>query len=60
MSEAVRQYALTVAAKIAPGDVLHYHVGLPVAVVMSAVILVGGTLLAIDRLRSFSVTGETS
>jgi ABC-2 type transport system permease protein len=56
----IHQYALTVATRIAPTDLLHSHVGLPVAIVMSAVFLVGGTLVAIDRLRSFSVTGETS
>jgi ABC-2 type transport system permease protein len=56
----VHQYALTVATRIAPTHLLHSHVGLPVAVVMSAVFLVAGTVVAIDRLRSFAVTGETS
>jgi hypothetical protein len=27
---------------------------------MSAVFLVGGTVLAVDRLRSFTLTGETT
>ncbi|OLB73640.1 MAG: ABC transporter permease [Actinobacteria bacterium 13_2_20CM_2_71_6] len=56
----IRQYAATVADRIAPSDLLQTHVGLPVAIVMSAVFLVGGTLVAIDRLRSFTLTGETS
>ncbi len=56
----IHQYALTVAARIAPSDLLRGHVGLPVAIIMSAVILVGGAILAIDRLRSFTVAGETS
>jgi ABC-2 type transport system permease protein len=56
----IHQYAVTVADRIAPNDVLVSHVGFPVAVAMSAVFLVGGTVLAIDRLRSFAVTGETS
>jgi ABC-2 type transport system permease protein len=56
----IHQYALTVAARIAPTSLLHSHVGLPVAIVMSAVFVVGGTMLAIDRLRSFAVAGETS
>jgi ABC-2 type transport system permease protein len=56
----VHQYALTVATRIAPTDLLHSHVGFPTAVAMSAVFLVGGTVLAIDRLRSFTLTGETS
>jgi len=31
-----------------------------VAVIMATVLTVGATVLAIDRLRSFSVAGETS
>ena len=56
----IHQYALTVAAKIAPSDLLHTHVGLPVSLITTAVFLVAGTVLAIDRLRSFTLTGETS
>jgi len=56
----IHQYALTIATRIAPTDLLRSHVGLPLAVVMSAVFLVAGTVLAIDRLRSFAVTGETN
>jgi ABC-2 type transport system permease protein len=56
----IHQYALTVAEAVAPDSLVHGRIGLPVALVMSAVFLVGGTLLAIDRLRSFAVTGETS
>jgi ABC-2 type transport system permease protein len=39
---------------------LNGRVSMPVAVVMSAVFLVGGTVLAVDRLRSFTLTGETT
>jgi ABC-2 type transport system permease protein len=60
MALSIHQYAVTIAARIGPAHLLHTHVGLPVAVIMSAVILVGGTVLAIDRLRSFALTGETS
>jgi ABC-2 type transport system permease protein len=56
----IHQYAVTIADRIAPNDVLVSHVGFALAVVMSAVILAAGTVLAIDRLRSFAVTGETS
>ena len=56
----IQQYAVTIAAHITPGSVLHARLSLPVAVVMSAAFAVGGTLLAIDRLRSFRLTGETS
>jgi ABC-2 type transport system permease protein len=35
-------------------------VSLPVSVAMTFIFAVGATLLAIDRLRSFSVVGETT
>jgi ABC-2 type transport system permease protein len=56
----IQQYAVTIAANITPGSVLHARLSLPVALVMSAAFAVGGTLLAIDRLGSFRLTGETS
>jgi ABC-2 type transport system permease protein len=56
----IQQYAVAIAANIAPSPVLHPRLSLPVAVVMSAAFAVGGTLLAIDRLRSFRLAGETS
>jgi len=56
----IHQYAVTLASRIAQTQLLHNHVGLPVAIVMSAVFLVGGTVLAVNRLSSFAVTGETS
>lgn len=55
----IHQYSLTIAEHIAPTDVLRHQVGLPVSVVLSAVVVVAGTVLAIDRLRSFTLTGET-
>jgi ABC-2 type transport system permease protein len=56
----IQQYVLTIAAKTTSSPLLHSRVSLPVAVAMSAAFAVGGTLLAIDRLRSFTLTGETS
>jgi ABC-2 type transport system permease protein len=56
----IHQYALSVMHAIAPNAPVGAHVGLPAALVMTGVFLVGGTLLAIDRLRSFTVAGETS
>ena len=44
----VHQYALTIANRLAPTDLLKAHVGFPTAVVMSVVFLVAGTLVAID------------
>ena len=56
----VRQYVLTVSDKVSGSDYLTSTVSLAVAIAMAAVFVVGGTILAIDRLRSFSVAGETS
>jgi ABC-2 type transport system permease protein len=56
----IHQYVLTVAHEFAPGGLLVSHVGWPAALVMSGVFIVGATIVAIDRLGSFTVTGETS
>ncbi|WP_262283918.1 ABC transporter permease subunit [Micromonospora sp. MA102] len=56
----IQQYVIALADRIAPTELLATDVSVPVASVMSALIAVGFTALAIDRLRSFSVAGETS
>jgi ABC-2 type transport system permease protein len=56
----IEQYVLTLAERVSHSDVLTSTVSLPVAVAMTFIFAVGATLLAIDRLRSFSVVGETS
>lgn len=56
----IQQYALTIAAKVGDSTLPPTRVSLPVAVVMSAVFLIVGTALAIERLRSFTLTGETN
>ncbi|MBF9134946.1 ABC transporter permease [Plantactinospora sp. S1510] len=56
----IQHYVMTVADTIAPTTLLEGRVSLPVAIVMSGVFTIGFTVLAIDRLRSFSVAGETS
>ncbi|MET8911275.1 ABC transporter permease subunit [Micromonospora sp. NPDC004551] len=56
----IQQYVIALADRIAPTDLLATNVSVPVASVMSALIAVGFTVLAVDRLRSFSVAGETS
>lgn len=56
----IQQYVLTIAAKTTSSPLLPDRVSLPVAIVMSAVFAVGATLLAIERLRSFTLAGETS
>jgi ABC-2 type transport system permease protein len=56
----VQQYVQTVADKVSGSDLLTGSVSLPVSLGMAAAFVVVGTVLAIDRLRSFSVAGETS
>ncbi|WCN80754.1 ABC transporter permease subunit [Micromonospora sp. LH3U1] len=56
----IQQYVITLADRIAPTGLLESGVSVPVASVMTALVSVGFTVLAIDRLRSFSVAGETS
>ncbi|MEU4370069.1 ABC transporter permease [Micromonospora chersina] len=56
----IQQYVIALADRIAPTEMLATDVSVPVAAVMSALVAVGFTVLAIDRLRSFSVAGETS
>ncbi|MGC4807553.1 ABC transporter permease subunit [Micromonospora sp. DT233] len=56
----IQQYVIALADRIAPTALLEGGVSVPVAAVMTALISVGFTVLAIDRLRSFSVAGETS
>jgi ABC-2 type transport system permease protein len=56
----IEQYVITIADRIAPTTMLDGKVSLPVAVVLSAIFVIGGTLFAINRLGSFSMAGETS
>jgi ABC-2 type transport system permease protein len=56
----IRQYVITVSDRFAQSDILTSRLSLPVALGMTFVVAVGLTLLAVDRLRSFSVVGETS
>ncbi|MCA2215690.1 ABC transporter permease subunit [Jidongwangia harbinensis] len=56
----IEQYVITFADRISSSDLLVARVSLPVAVVLSVLITVGCTVAAVDRLRSFSMAGETS
>ena len=56
----IQQWVIALADRMAPTDLLSTTVSVPVAAVLTAVVAVGSTVLAIDRLRSFSVAGETS
>ena len=56
----IQQYVIAIADRIAPTGLLETQRLGAGGVVMTAVFSVGFTVLAIDRLRSFSVAGETS
>ena len=56
----IEQYVITISDRVAPTDLLEGTVSLPVAIIMCALLTVGCTVLAVDRLRSFSMAGETS
>jgi ABC-2 type transport system permease protein len=56
----IQQYVMAMADRMSPTSILSGNVSIPVAAVMSALFFVGATALAVNRLRSFSVAGETS
>ncbi len=57
----VQQYAITLAGAVGGRDALPTTTLTTIpAAVLAAAFAVGGTILATDRLRSFSLTGETS
>ena len=56
----IEQYVITITDRVAPTGLLEGTVSLPVAIVMCVILTVGCTVLAVDRLRSFSMAGETS
>jgi ABC-2 type transport system permease protein len=60
MALSIQQYVITVAARVSGTEMFSARVSLPLALAMTFIVAVGATLLAIDRLRSFSVVGETS
>ncbi|HEX5595883.1 MAG TPA: ABC transporter permease [Micromonosporaceae bacterium] len=56
----IQQYVVAVADRLAPTPLLQSSVGVPTALALGVLIMVGFTLLSVNRLRSFSLTGETS
>ena len=56
----IEQYAITLAARVAPSPYFDASLSTGVAIVMSVVFVVVGALVAVDRLRSFTLAGETS
>jgi len=56
----IEQYVITIADRIAPTALLESKVSIPLSIVMAAIFVLGCTAAAVDRLRSFSMAGETS
>ncbi|MEU4566832.1 ABC transporter permease subunit [Micromonospora sp. NPDC023956] len=56
----IQQYVIALADRIAPTELLSTTVTVPVSAVMTTLAVLGFTALAVNRLRSFSVAGETS
>ncbi|MEV6691535.1 ABC transporter permease subunit [Micromonospora sp. NPDC051196] len=56
----IQHYVIALADRLAPTDLLSTTVSVPVAAVMIVLVSIGFTLLSINRLRVFSVAGETS
>ena len=56
----IEQYVITLADRIAPTGILEARVSPTVSIVMSVIFVLGCTVAAVDRLRSFSMAGETS
>jgi ABC-2 type transport system permease protein len=55
----VTQYGVAVTDAISGTDLLTGRVNLAVALILAAVFTVGATALAVDRLRSYRLAGET-
>ncbi|MFF5234460.1 ABC transporter permease [Dactylosporangium sp. NPDC000521] len=55
----IQQYVKTIVDWLAPTDVLSGSVSVPVSFVMAGVFTVGMTALAVQKLRTFAVAGET-
>ncbi len=55
----IQQYVQTIVDWLAPTDVLGGSVSVPVSFVMAGVFSVGMTALAVQKLRTFAVAGET-
>ncbi|SCG54364.1 ABC transporter permease subunit [Micromonospora coxensis] len=56
----IQQWVIALADRSAPTDLLSTTVSVPVAAVLTGLVAVGFTALSVDRLRSFSIAGETS
>jgi ABC-2 type transport system permease protein len=56
----IQQYVIAVADRVSGSGLLEGTVSLAVSLAMGFIFIAGATVLAIDRLRSFSVVGDTS
>jgi ABC-2 type transport system permease protein len=55
----VGQYGIAVADAVADTSLLTGKVSVPVSLILAVIFIAGATLLAIDRLRSYRLAGET-
>ncbi|GAA0715017.1 ABC transporter permease subunit [Dactylosporangium roseum] len=55
----IQQYVVSIVDWLAPSEVLQGRVSVPVSFVMAGVFTLAATVYAVQRLRSFSVAGET-
>ena len=56
----IEAYAVTIANRIGGGSLLDASVSVRTAIIMAIVFAVGGTWLGVNRLKSFTLAGETS
>lgn len=56
----IQHYAVSVANRAAATDLFAGSLSVPVALAMAAAVTIAATVLAVDRLRSFTLTGDTS
>ena len=56
----IEAYAVTIANRIGGGSLLDASVSVRTAIIMAIVFAIGGTWLGINRLKSFTLAGETS
>jgi ABC-2 type transport system permease protein len=56
----IQHYAISIADRAAGTDLFTGTLSVPVSLAMAAAVAIAATVIAIDRLRSFTLTGDTS
>jgi ABC-2 type transport system permease protein len=55
----VTQYGVAIADKVSGSDMISGRLNVAVAAILAAVAVVGATLVAVDRLKTYRLAGET-